>query len=254
MSKVRIYPYINEMLDQLALPKTAEHASTDRTGESFQEIFANASRTEQAMAVDKLISASSSGSVDAETVEHILGFNPTPSGPFFASRLAVNTTTTPVSTQPDTADDAKTSNAASSTRQDHPVVTKVDDEELERCFAEAAEKYEVDENLLKAIAYAESNFDPNATSKAGAMGIMQLMPSTADSLGIENAYDVHDNILGGANVIARHLRRYDGDLSLALAAYNAGPGNVDKYNGIPPFKGIDNYINKILDYYNKAQG
>lgn len=252
MSNVKIYPYINEMLTAAALSKTVEPASTP-TGSSFREIFANASRTEQAMAVDRLISASSSGRVDAETVENILGFNPTPTGPFFASRLAVNTTTTPILTQTDTSDSAAAYKAASP-RQDHPVVTKVDDEELNRYFAEAAETYQVDANLLKAIAYAESNFDPNATSSAGAMGIMQLMPSVASELGIENAYDVRDNILGGANVIARHLARYDGDLSLALAAYNAGPGNVDKYNGIPPFDGIDRYINKILDYYNKAQG
>lgn len=244
MSNIRIYPYISELPEQTAPQKAVEPETAEQADGSFQELLSKAGRTEQAMAVDRLIHASSSGSVDAKTVEEKLGFNPTPAGPFFASRLAVNTTVTPISSRAET----------SSPRQDHPVVTAVDDEELERCFAEAAEEYDVDENLLKAIAYAESNFDPNATSRVGAMGIMQLMPSTADGLGIENAYDVRDNIRGGASVIASHLDRYDGDLSLALAAYNAGPGNVDKYGGIPPFTGMQNYIDKIMDYYNKAQG
>lgn len=249
MSNIRIYPYISEMPEPAAPQKAVEPDTAEQADGSFQEILSKAGRTEQAMAVDRLIHASSSGSVDARTVEETLGFNPTPAGPFFTSRLAVNTTVTPISSKAETG-----SATEAATRQDHPVVTEVDDEELEGCFAEAAEEYDVDENLLKAIAYAESNFDPNATSRVGAMGIMQLMPSTADSLGIENAYDVRDNIMGGASVIARHLERYNGDLSLALAAYNAGPGNVDKYNGIPPFTGIQNYIDKIMNYYNNAQG
>ena len=105
---------------------------------------------------------------------------------------------------------------------------------------------------LKAIAKAESNFNPNAVSSAGALGVMQLMPSTASSLGISNAYNARENIMGGAQVIASNLKKYNGDISLALAAYNAGSGNVDKYGGIPPFKETQNYVNKVMNYYKNA--
>jgi soluble lytic murein transglycosylase-like protein len=84
------------------------------------------------------------------------------------------------------------------------------------------------------------------------MGIMQLMPSTAKSLGISNAYDARSNIMGGAKVIAQHLKKYNGDVSLALAAYNAGSGAVDKYGGIPPYTETQNYVKKVLKYYKSA--
>ncbi|MFQ8776526.1 MAG: lytic transglycosylase domain-containing protein [Roseburia sp.] len=89
--------------------------------------------------------------------------------------------------------------------------------ELEPYFKEASEKYNVDINLLKAIAKAESNFNPNAVSSAGALGVMQLMPSTASSLGISNAYNARENIMGGAQVIASNLKKYNGDISLCLS-------------------------------------
>jgi hypothetical protein len=119
---------------------------------------------------------------------------------------------------------------------------------LEEIFKKAASTYGVDENLLKAIAKAESDFDTNATSKSGAMGIMQLMPATAKSLGVTDAYDPEQNIMGGAKYIASMLEKYNGNVSYALAAYNAGSGNVDKYGGIPPFEETQNYVTKILGY------
>ena len=78
------------------------------------------------------------------------------------------------------------------------------------------------------------------------------MPSTASSLGISNAYNARENIMGGAQVIASNLKKYNGDISLALAAYNAGSGNVDKYGGIPPFKETQNYVKKVMNYYKNA--
>jgi hypothetical protein len=119
---------------------------------------------------------------------------------------------------------------------------------LEEIFQKAASTYGVDENLLKAIAKAESGFDANATSKSGAMGIMQLMPATAKALGVSDAYDPEQNIMGGAKYISSLLEKYDGNVSYALAAYNAGSGNVDKYGGIPPFEETQNYVTKILGY------
>lgn len=134
-----------------------------------------------------------------------------------------------------------------------PVATEstqieVTDASLEAIFQKASETYGVSANLLKAIAKAESCFHPYATSKSGAMGIMQLMPSTAAYLGVTDAYDAEQNIMGGAKLISELLAKYSGDVSLALAAYNAGSGSVDKYHGIPPFTETQNYVSKILGY------
>lgn len=122
--------------------------------------------------------------------------------------------------------------------------------DLEPIFAEASSLYGVPCDLLKSIAKAESGFNPNAVSHAGAVGIMQLMPGTAASLGVTNSYDPYENILGGAKLIAQLLSRYNGNTALALAAYNAGSGNVDKYGGIPPFAETQNYVRKVLSYLN----
>lgn len=120
--------------------------------------------------------------------------------------------------------------------------------DLESYFNEASSIFGVSTDLLKAIAKTESNFNPSAVSSAGAVGIMQLMPETAQNLGVINSYDARENIFGGAKLISQLLIKYNGDTSLALAAYNAGSGNVDKYGGIPPFKETQNYVVKVLNY------
>lgn len=122
-------------------------------------------------------------------------------------------------------------------------------EELNSFFDEAASTYQVDAKLLKSIAKAESNFRSDAVSSAGAVGIMQLMPQTAAGLGVSNSYNAYENIMGGAKYISQLLEKYNGNLSLALAAYNAGSANVDKYGGIPPFEETQNYVAKVLGYY-----
>lgn len=123
---------------------------------------------------------------------------------------------------------------------------------LDQIFDKAADKYNVPVELLKSVAKAESNFRANAVSRCGAQGIMQLMPSTAKGLGVTNSFDPEQNIMGGAKYISGLLKRYDGNTSLALAAYNAGSGNVAKYGGIPPFKETQNYVKKILGYMQKC--
>ena len=120
--------------------------------------------------------------------------------------------------------------------------------DLDAIFAQAADTYHVPLNLLKAVAQAESGFDPNAVSKAGAQGIMQLMPRTAASLGVTNSFDPEENIMGGAKYLSQMLDAFDGNTTLALAAYNAGCGNVQKYGGVPPFEETQNYVQKVLSY------
>ena len=116
---------------------------------------------------------------------------------------------------------------------------------LDAIFAEAESTYNLPAGLIKAVAKAESNFRPSATSPKGAMGIMQLMPGTAKGLGVTDAYDPYQNIMGGAKYLRQQLDRF-GSVELALAAYNAGPNNVSKHGGIPPFKETQNYVTKIM--------
>ena len=123
-------------------------------------------------------------------------------------------------------------------------------QELVPYFEEAAATYGVDVKLLELIAKKESNFHADATSHAGAMGIMQLMPATAEGLGVTDPYDARQSIMGGAKYIADKIKMYSGNISLALAAYNAGSGNVAKYGGIPPFTETQNYVAWITERYN----
>jgi len=111
----------------------------------------------------------------------------------------------------------------------------------------AADRFGLSGDLIHAVIRAESDYDAGCTSSAGAMGLMQLMPGTARALGVADAYDPTQNILGGSRYLREQLDRF-GDLSLALAAYNAGPGAVARYDGIPPYRETQAYVRRVLDY------
>ncbi|MGA8178927.1 MAG: lytic transglycosylase domain-containing protein [Desulfobacterales bacterium] len=112
-----------------------------------------------------------------------------------------------------------------------------------------AKRYKIDPCLVKAIIMAESGYNPKAISKRGAKGLMQLMPSTAEALGVEDIFNPKQNISGGIRYFKQLVKKFDGDVKLALAAYNAGSQKVRHYQGIPPYKSTQYYIEKVFKYY-----
>ena len=135
---------------------------------------------------------------------------------------------------------AHQSDPSSSTRYDHLI-------------AEASRRYGVNESLLKAIIKAESGFNPRAVSKKGDKGLMQLMPENIRAFRLTDPFDPRENIMGGTRYFKRMINRYGGELSLAIAAYNAGPEKVDQYRGVPPYKETENFVKRVLKYYRVFQ-
>ena len=126
-----------------------------------------------------------------------------------------------------------------------------DDPPFHEFIMQASQAYEVDPALIRAIILAESSYNPQAVSHRGARGLMQLMPGTAKALGVKDSFDPAMNIDGGVRYFRQLLDRFSGDVSLALAAYNAGSRYVRKYGGVPPFGATKRYIKKVLHYHNR---
>ncbi len=126
--------------------------------------------------------------------------------------------------------------------------------EINDLIEKYADKNGLDSDFVRAVVNQESGYNPNATSKCGAMGLMQLMPGTAQGLGVSNAYDPEQNIQGGTKYLKGLMDRFDNNKSLALAAYNAGPNAVKKYGGIPPYQETQNYVKSVISQYDKMKG
>ncbi len=138
---------------------------------------------------------------------------------------------------------AKTTGTTGTVKSDGTLTTTLDD-----IFKRASEKYGVSYDFLVAVAKAESDFNPKCVSSAGAKGIMQIMPYEAKELGVDDVYDAEQNIMASAKLLAAHLKKFNGDTTLAAAAYNAGSGRVKQYGGVPPFTETQNYVKKIAKY------
>lgn len=120
--------------------------------------------------------------------------------------------------------------------------------EFDQIINSCSSEFGVDRSLVKAVIHAESGYNPNAVSSKGAAGLMQLMPSTAQDLKVANSFNPSENIRGGVRYLRFLLDTFKGDVTLALAAYNAGLGNVAKHGGVPPYEETRNYVSKVLNY------
>ena len=122
-------------------------------------------------------------------------------------------------------------------------------DKYDELISDASRKFDVDSRLLKAMIKAESDFDPRAISRKGAMGLMQIMPENFKMLNLENPFDPWQNIRAGAQYFKKLYKRFNGKLALSLAAYNAGPTAVDRYKNIPPYQETEEYVRRVLRYY-----
>ncbi len=247
---------------------------------SFQDVLVLNQTALKAMTIDAMVKESATGSVNPDSVNaaaimkfrntlganikapvptddwdggtpikvHVPSVVPTITKPSTSTKPSGNTPITTPSGAPILNEIKKTENSTTEVPNTGKLACS---DELNQYFQQAADTYGVDVKLLKCIAYAESRFQPNVTSKSGAMGVMQLMPKSAEYLGVRDAYDPEQNILGGAKFVSSLLKQFDGNIEYALAGYNAGPNRVKEYGGVPPYPETQNYVNLIMSMYNE---
>jgi soluble lytic murein transglycosylase-like protein len=133
------------------------------------------------------------------------------------------------------------------------IMTAPSKEEMHEMLAHAGAAHDIDEDLLASVVRAESGGQVKAVSRTGARGLMQLMPGTANAMGVDDAFKPDQNIAGGTAYLDALLTRYHDNLALALAAYNAGPGAVDKYHGIPPYRETREYVARVIREFNRRK-
>jgi hypothetical protein len=139
--------------------------------------------------------------------------------------------------------------------QNHQLLNRAfTQQDIDAAIEQAASRHNVDPNLVRSVVKVESNFNPNAVSRKGAMGLMQLMPSTARSLNVSNPFDPAQNVDAGVRHLKRLLESYGGDIRLSLAAYNAGSSAVTRSAGVPRFRETQNYVRRITDLYTGGEG
>ena len=260
---VKIYNYLNQDAVRDNLKEASENASKNSVKATFHQTYEQAKRTETALKVDQILhqlkesgqNGFSLNSKIAYDLGLVKSYQPTPSASSAPAPSASTNRTSPItsvdrSSLPVDVTGHTTSKCPSHTGSSGYENTgdlKCSDE-LQKYFEQAAAATGVDVKLLKAVAYRESSFNPKDLSHAGAMGIMQLMPCNVEDYNIKDPYNAQQNILGGACELADYLNKYNGDLRLSLAAYNAGSGTVKKYGGVPEF--CNRYIDRIVELYN----
>lgn len=136
-------------------------------------------------------------------------------------------------------------------RERKAFISKLDSNQFDPIIADASKKYGLEAPLIKAVIKAESDFDPNAISHKGARGLMQIMPMNFRLLNVENPFDPNQSIDAGARYLRDMMDRYNGKINLSLAAYNAGPGAVDRHGGVPPYQETEEYIERVMRYYHR---
>lgn len=164
-------------------------------------------------------------------------------------RVFINADAPPQRTNSRTHAASPTPQRSTPAAQQAGVARRMSREELEKMAHEAAERHHVDPVLVKAVIEAESDWDTEAVSRKGAQGLMQLVPGTAENLGVKNTFDPQQNLDGGVRHLRMLLEKYTGDLDKALAAYNAGSGAVDRAGGVPNYRETRSYVQKVTDSY-----